>query len=102
VIIDISTAPYTPKDKPDLICPFCDRLTVSYTGIVAIWSHIFHQHKDKNNGERLQAIRQLGDKWRAYYIGRTHRGKHDPTMVKLEQITHAAFNWEDVISWSLR
>lgn len=36
------------RDKPDLICPFCTRIT-GFASVLAIWSHLFHQYEDKSN-----------------------------------------------------
>jgi hypothetical protein len=87
--------------RVELICPFCTRIN-SFVGLVPIWSHIFHQHKEKTNAERLEAIREKGKIWREHSAGKTHRGKKDPMMVKLAQAEKLDFNWEVVISWRLR
>jgi hypothetical protein len=74
---------------------------MSFTSIIAIWSHIFHQHKDRDQEELTEVIREKGELWGEYYNGRTHRGKSDSTIVKLEQVKQPDFNWQVVISWGL-
>lgn len=88
------------NNKPDLVCPLCDRIS-AFTSIIAIWSHIVRQHETRGQDVLLEAIRNMGVLWSNYYEGRTHRGKNDPTMQKLEQVKRPDFSWETILSWGL-
>ena len=89
--------------RPKLICPCCRPHLMTKTTITGYWGHIFYAHMDIDNNTRLAEIRRSGLIWEEYLKrSHSHKGKSDPTAIKLEQVSGTGFTWQSVIDWLLR
>lgn len=92
-----------PRARPIFICPFCPRAK-SRISVYAFWSHVFHQHRNIAEREKLQAIRQSAAQWQQYWDEHSKGGKKDNrTMEKLQQMEREGkdFSWKHVQGWGL-
>jgi hypothetical protein len=85
----------------NLKCSLCIRLK-AFSKITDAWGHIVHAHKEVADDVRLAEVRRMGFLARPHRIANSHKGKHDPTRVKLDQIIDAGFSWPIVLEWGLR
>lgn len=94
--------------RPALVCRLCLFTQIKgFAGVVALWGHVVHRHKDRSDREKLREVRRTAALWGQYLEKELSYNRHDirsldPTLIKLAQVESDNFEWKDVEGWGLR